>query len=367
MRRLAAGPVNSFFYLFEWGLTEISNIGYISSLQELCDIHSLLFNSLSTSNESGILTNQITSPDVIDSLPVTAQAVSSPRTNVVSGISIETPKMSLNQMTTYHWSLLDEVTQYQSAGIEAIGLWRPKLTDFGEEKAVELIRESGLSVSNVSWAGGFTGTNEYSIDESLEDARDAIRLSAELNAECLMIASGSRSGHTVNHARRLVVSALQELGEFAGEYGVTLAVQPMRKMFARDWTFLNTLDQALDLLDSIGLQNVKLGFDVYHLWQESNIVGRIAEFADSIATVQLSDWHVPTRSEQDRCLPGDGIIPLAAIVQSLLENGYQGSFDVLIWSEELWKTDHEQLMRDCQSRFHSLFASSKLGGRQLSG
>lgn len=310
------------------------------------------------------MTNQITSPDV---LPVARQTVTSPRTNSISGIAVEIPKLSINQMTTYHWSLLDEVTHFLDAGIEAIGVWRPKLAEFGEERAVDLIGESGLSVANVSWAGGFTGTNGYAIDESIDDARDAIRLSAELETECLMLASGSRSGHTVNHARRLVVDALKELGEFAGEYGVTLAVQPMQKMFARDWTFLNTLDQTLDILDAIGLQNVKLGFDVYHLWQEPNIERRIAECAESIASVQLSDWRVPTRSEQDRCLPGDGIIPLEPIVQSLLENGYQGSFDMLIWSEELWKSDHVQLIRDCQSRFHSMFARSNLSGRQLSG
>jgi len=58
-------------------------------------------------------------------------------------------KLSMNEVTTYRWSLLDDVIAYSDAGYEAIGIWRPKLAEFGEERGIDLVRESGLSVSSV--------------------------------------------------------------------------------------------------------------------------------------------------------------------------------------------------------------------------
>jgi len=69
-----------------------------------------------------------------------------------------------------------------AAGIPAIGVWRQKLADFGEEKGIELLADSGLSVSNLLWAGGFTGSDGHTYRESLNDAAEAIRLAAALNA-----------------------------------------------------------------------------------------------------------------------------------------------------------------------------------------
>ena len=60
--------------------------------------------------------------------------------------------LSMNEMTTYRWSFEEDVARYRAAGIGAIGVWRQKLSDFGEDKGVELLAESGLKVSNPPWA-----------------------------------------------------------------------------------------------------------------------------------------------------------------------------------------------------------------------
>ena len=111
--------------------------------------------------------------------------------------------LSMNEMTTFRWSFEEDVTRYRSAGIEAIGVWRQKLADYGEEKGIELIAENGLRVSNLLWAGGFTGSDGHSYEESVADAKDALRLAAALKAGSLVVYSGARNGHTQNHALRL--------------------------------------------------------------------------------------------------------------------------------------------------------------------
>src|SRR5271163_3357150 len=105
-------------------------------------------------------------------------------------------RLSVNEMTTYRWSFEEDVTHYRAAGIGAIGVWRQKLADFGEERGADLLADSGLVVSNLLWAGGFTGSDGHSFRESLNDAADAVRLAGALRAKALIVYSGGRGGHT---------------------------------------------------------------------------------------------------------------------------------------------------------------------------
>ena len=143
-------------------------------------------------------------------------------------------QISMNELTTYRWSFEEDVDCFSRAGIDAISVWRQKISDFGDEKGIELISESGLAVSSLLWAGGFTGSDGRSYKESVEDAHEAIQLAARLNASCLIVHSGTRAGHTHNHARRLLTNALKELLPPAESAGVCLAVEPMHVECARD-------------------------------------------------------------------------------------------------------------------------------------
>ncbi len=187
---------------------------------------------------------------------------------------------------------------------------------------------SGLKVSHLLWAGGFTGSDGRSYRESVEDASEALRTAAALQTGCLVVYSGARAGHTFNHARRLIQSALKELTPQAAESGVTLAVEPMHPGCAENWTFLTTLDETLALLDAVASPQVKIVFDAYHLGQDAGIVDRIAQFASQVAIVQLGDAKCPPHGEQNRCRLGDGVIPLREIVAALKAGGYDGYYDV---------------------------------------
>ncbi len=294
-------------------------------------------------------------PLVFGSSPLLRQTFGTPlsRASRAENRSVDS-LLAVNEVTTYRWSFLEDVLGYLDAGVRTMGVWRPKLDEFGAERGIDLIRDMRMSVSSVSWAGCFTGQNGYAYAESLRDAEDTLRIAGELNADCVVMLSGGLSGHILTHARRLFVSALNELGDLAGEMGVKLAVQPMQRMFANDWTFLTSIDHTLDVIDACNHDRVGMAFDVYHLWREPRLLERIAEIAPLVAAVQLNDWHRPPTSEYDRGLIGDGQIPLAAIMHAFLDHGYRGPFEIAIWSEELWKSDYDKLLTQCRSRFEDL-------------
>ena len=47
-------------------------------------------------------------------------------------------QLSINELTTYRWSFEEDVRNYAAAGITSIGVWRQKLSDFGEEKPLAI-------------------------------------------------------------------------------------------------------------------------------------------------------------------------------------------------------------------------------------
>jgi sugar phosphate isomerase/epimerase len=266
--------------------------------------------------------------------------------------------LSLNETTTFRWSFEDDVAQYAAAGIGAIGVWRQKLSDCGQDRAKELIRQHKLTVSHLFWAGGFTGSEGHSYRESLEDTAEALRTAAALEAGCLIVCSGARAGHTFNHARRLVQGALQELAPLAEELGVVMALEPMHPGCAARCTFLNNLDDALGIIRAIDRPHVKLLLDTYHLGQDPGLVERIPEIVPVIALVQLGDAKRPPQGEQNRCRLGDGVVPLREIVCALRRGGYDGFFDVELLGEDVETLDYHTLLSHAKEAFAGLMAHS---------
>ncbi|MBN2295610.1 MAG: sugar phosphate isomerase/epimerase [Pirellulales bacterium] len=276
--------------------------------------------------------------------------------------------LSMNETTTLRWSFEDDVLAYSAAGIHAIGVWRQKLSDFGEAKGVELLEETGMTVSNLLWAGGFTGHDGRTYRDSVEDAKEAIATAAALRAACLVVYSGGRGGHTANHARRLLLGAIDEILPFAADSGVVLAIEPMHPGCAAEWTFLTDIEETIAFLEEIDSPWVKMLLDTYHFGIEagdSDAQGTTPEIIDLIpriipylATVQLADGKRPPLRDQNRCRLGDGIVPLGQIIDTLTSAGYDGYYDVELHGEETEHIDYQALLEHSKTAFEELIGAT---------
>ncbi len=270
------------------------------------------------------------------------------------------PRFSMNEMTTYRWSFEEDVRHYAAAGIGAIGVWRRKLSDFGEDRGIELLKDSGLAVSNLLWAGGFTGSEGHSYQESLDDAAEAIRLAGAMHANTLVVYSGARAGHTHNHARRLLVDALSKLAPLAAENQVTLALEPMHPGCASECTFLTSLEDALAVVLQLDVPQVKLTVDTYHIGTTLACLEQLRRLAteNRIAVVHLADGHPPDE-DQRRTRLGEGIVPLADLIGALNAGGYDGDYDVELFGDDVSPDDYEKLLVDSQEFFTRLVGAPR--------
>jgi sugar phosphate isomerase/epimerase len=264
--------------------------------------------------------------------------------------------LSISELTTYRWSFEEDVVRIKEAGFSAIGVWRQKLAEFGEEKGIDLLQESGLRVSNLLWCGGFTGSDGRSFRDAVDDARDVVDLAAEMKAGCLIVYTGARGGHTHNHARRLLRDAFKELLPQAREAGVVLAVEPMHSAAAGDCTFLTSLDESLALIDAVGDPSLKVCFDTYHLGFQPDWERQLAAAAPHVAIVHLGDGRAPTNGEQSRTRLGEGDVPLRKMIEALRDVGFQGYFDVELIGSEVEPAAYPELLRHCREAFAALSA-----------
>ena len=263
-------------------------------------------------------------------------------------------RLAVSQTTTLHWSLPQALVGFRQGGVPAIGLSLRRMRERGLEQSVEEVRQSGLMVSTVGWIGGFTGGCCGSWEEAVQQAKLAIWAAGQVNAQAVVMVTGPRRTHIRSHARRLIVDALRALTPLAERQGVRIALQPMHPICRSQWTFLHTLDETLGYVDAVNNPWVGLAYSPFHLSHESDLLARMPRFIDRIASVHLSDWSGPPQDDNDRPMPGDGVLPLTEHVRALEGAGYRGLYEVDPWSRSLWSRSPDGVVVECRRRYENL-------------
>lgn len=264
-----------------------------------------------------------------------------------SAKSIPAPRFSLSQISTYRSSWEDDLRGLDASPIGAVGIWLPKLAEVENKAVLRRLRETELSVSSVSYVGGFTGSNGESFTQALDHAYETMFLASAMRAKCVVVTPGSRGRYTAKHERKLVTQTVRELACLGNELGVDVAVLPMRAEHSRRWTFLHSIDDARSLLADVDHPRAGLAIDSFQHLSSAVDVVELGALAREIKHVQLSDVGSTNRSEYARSLPGDGDLPLLEFVRSLQANGYRGYFDIQVWSRDVWSQPHESVVQQC--------------------
>ena len=149
-----------------------------------------------------------------------------------------------------------------------------------------------------------------------------------------------------------------QLAPLAEEHGVTLAIKPMHAGCSAGCTFLNTVDDALAMLEMVNHPQVKLAVDTYHLGVDGGLESRLEEIIPHTAIVHVGDGRPPRDGEQDRCIPGQGDVPLAAILRGLHHGGYDGDFDIELMGLDIELGDYLDVIRRSKQWFDAVLGVS---------
>lgn len=252
--------------------------------------------------------------------------------------------VSINQLSTLRWSFEEDAEAYHQRGFTGIGIYRPKLEDFGLDRAIELLAEFELSPTSLSWIGGFTGSDGRPYTEAVADGIQAIHDAANLGAESLVVIAGGRNNHIRNHAKRTLCDALTELAPIAEDQGIQLSLEPFHPGCGEEWSFVNDLHSTLDIIEMVASPNLGIALDTYHLCQDNTVIQWLPEITRHLHLVQLGDARHSPLGEMNRCLLGRGSVPIREIISTLFEHGYNGPVEVELIGEDVETISYEQLL-----------------------
>lgn len=112
----------------------------------------------------------------------------------------------------------------------------------------------------------------------------------------------------------LLVRQLSGLAAYARSKGVTLCVEPLNRF---ETSFLNTVEQAIPIIDRVDNPACGLLLDSFHMnIEERSLAGAIRAAGD-----RVRHFHA---SENDRGTPGAGHVPWGEVAEGLRAIGYAG-------------------------------------------
>ena len=130
------------------------------------------------------------------------------------------------------------------------------------------------------------------------------------------------------------VACMREVAEYAKETGdVTICVECVNRF---ETHFLNIAEDAVKFCKDVGTGNVKVHLDCFHMIREEK------SFSGAVKTCgkeYLGYVHV---NENDRGIPGTGLVPFKEFFQALDEIGYDGPLVI-----ESFDPSFEELAGNC--------------------
>lgn len=251
-------------------------------------------------------------------------------------------QLCIHTITTKPWSIETAAENFSKAGVKGITVWRDALYGRNIQQTGNLLRDSGLEIVSLCRGGFFPSTDVTKRKVALDDNRKAIEEAAALGAPMIVLVCGSDPHQSLNESRKQIQEGIETILPEAKAAGIKLAIEPLHPMYADTRSAVNTLEQANDMAAAINSSDVGVAVDVYHLWWDPHLEKEIKRCGKNnhLFAFHICDWNVPTTDFLwDRGLMGEGCIPVNKIRAWVEETGFNGFYEVEIFSNKFWSED----------------------------
>lgn len=260
------------------------------------------------------------------------------------------PRFAISQITTLPASFEHDLAAYRAAGAEGIGIWEIKLREGEEAVQLAALRGSGLAstaaIPAVPSIAPLPIPGPDDPGERVEAYCAGLRRLAPFEPTAVVLLTGPGD-------REVVLDGLETIAAEARALGLTIALEPYGRFEGEQWTIVNTLAEAAELIDEAAVADtVGILFDTWHLW-DSDLEPDLEAHGHRIVGVHVCDVREPTRSFADRLLPGDGVAGVARQLGLLDRAGWDGFYELEIFSDNgafglahpdsLWDVPAEEL------------------------
>lgn len=215
-------------------------------------------------------------------------------------------------------SLPDAIRAAKAAGFAAVECHWPYTTPAAEVKAA--LEETGLVMLGLNTSRGdvAAGDNGLSAIPGREQAAraaidEALDYAVAIATPNIHVMAGFAGGPK---AYATFVANLKYACEAATKHGITILIEPLNHYDAPNY-FLSTTAQAKAIILELGLPNIKLMFDCYHVQvMEGDLVRRLEALLPYTGHIQFA-------SVPDRGSPDHGEINYEFIFEAIANMGWE--------------------------------------------
>lgn len=239
-------------------------------------------------------------------------------------------------------SFEDRVTRTRELGYGAFEFWG--WTDKDIASLIVLKDRLGLTV------GSFCTKDCNLVDPSKRDAfvqglRESIAVAERLGCKYLIATVGdARPGVPRQEQHDSIVAGLLEAAPLLEAAGVTLVVEPLNELVDHGGYYLVRSQQAFEIIDEVGSDNVKVLYDVYHQQiSEGNLIPTIRANIDRIGYFHIADH--PGRHEI-----GTGEINYRNVLNAIRDAGYAGYIGLEYFPQRGDDEGLKEILREYGSR-----------------
>ncbi len=227
------------------------------------------------------------------------------------------------------------------AGYDAIELWLRDITKYVEQggKPAELAKEIsylGLGLDSAIAFGSWIVDDEQKRAAGLEQCRRDMELVRDLGGRRIAAPPVGATGEP-----KLSLDAVTERYLRLIEIGAECDVAPQVEL----WGFslnMAMLPEVLYVAAAANHPNACLLLDIYHMYKGGSDFTNIGFVPGTkLHCLHMNDYPAtPARAEINdaaRVYPGDGVAPIAEILQALVANGFNGTLSLELFNREYWK------------------------------
>jgi sugar phosphate isomerase/epimerase len=257
-------------------------------------------------------------------------------------------QLCIHTITTKPWNIEEAAKNFSAEGVKGITVWRDALANRNIRQTGQLLRDDGLNIVSLCRGGFFPAKEKGKRQTAIEDNFKVIEEAAELEAPLIVLVCGADPSQPLADSRKQIREGIETILPQALAAGVKLAIEPLHPMYADTRSAINTLAQANDMAAEINSPYVGVAVDVYHLWWDPFLEQEIKRCGKNnhLFSFHICDWNSPTTDMlNDRGLMGDGCIPVNKIRSWVEATGFNGFYEVEIFSNKYWQQDQSDFLK----------------------
>jgi 2-keto-myo-inositol isomerase len=264
-------------------------------------------------------------------------------------------KIALNGATTMYADLETDIRAASDAGFELIEIWASKLRKYLQTNTTEnlkdLLREHNLEPYSINSIEHITFRSRQDYEGIIKvQCEELSQIAGEIGCPYLVVVPGKLP---VNATKSEVidesVKVLNELGDIAEKYGVSLAFE----FLGQTDCSVQTLDLCNEIVELVNRKNIGNVLDSFHFYAGNSTF----EAIDNLKPEKLFIFHINDAedlpkdqlNDSHRLYPGTGILPLREIKSRLDQIGYNRMVSIEIFRPEYWQIDPFVVAREARN------------------